>query len=100
MKAEEYVIDPLIHAPARFQILSNLYLTDWVDFLFLQNITNLTKGNLSSHLSKLEKVEYVIIKKDFVNKMPKTTISMSEKGLNAFNDYRKNLKTMLNQIPD
>ena len=93
-------IDPLIHAPARFRILSNLYLVDSVDFLFLRNVTGLTKGNLSSHLAKLEKAAYVSINKEFVDKMPRTTISLSDSGRDAFNRYRKNMKNMLNQVPD
>jgi len=72
---------------------------DWVDFLFLCNLTGLTKGNLSSHLSKLEHAEYVIIKKEFINKIPKTTISLSDSGRKAFDIYRKNLKKMLDGIP-
>ena len=93
-------IDPLIHAPARFQILANLYLVNSVDFLFLSNLTGLTKGNLSSHLTKLEQGEYVSIKKEFVGKIPRTTISLSDSGRQAFNLYRRNLKSMLGQIPD
>lgn len=93
-------IDPLIHAPARFKILSNLYLVDSMDFLFLCNLTELTRGNLSSHLAKLEDVGYVAIKKEFIEKIPRTTISLSDSGRKAFNQYRKNMITMLDDIPD
>lgn len=93
-------IDPLIHAPARFRILSNLYLVESVDFLFLCNLTELTRGNLSSHLSKLEGAGYVEIKKEFVDKIPRTTISMSQTGKDAFKQYRQNMKNMLDEISD
>jgi DNA-binding MarR family transcriptional regulator len=100
LNKDQPFIDPLIHAPARFQIISNLYLIGVADFLFLRNVTGLTKGNLSSHLTKLEQVEYVEIKKEFVDKISRTTISLSETGRKAFNLYRKNLKNMLDDIPD
>lgn len=91
-------IDPLIHAPARFQILANLYLVDEVDFLFLRKQTGLTKGNLSSHLSKLESAKYIEIKKEFVDKISRTTISLSRTGRSAFDTYRKAMKSMLDDL--
>ena len=99
-KIEQPFIDPIIHSPARFRILSNLYLVDWTDFLFLCKLTGLTKGNLSSHLSKLEEANYVTIKKEFVDKISRTTISISDAGRDAFNLYRKNMQNMLNEIPE
>lgn len=99
-KIEPPFIDPIIHSPARFRILSNLYLVDRADFLFLRKLTGLTKGNLSSHLTKLEEVNYVEIRKEFVEKISRTTISMSDAGREAFNLYRKNMQNMLNDIPE
>ncbi len=96
MDSKQLFIDPLIHAPSRFLIMTNLYLVDSVDFLFLHKQTELSKGNLSSHLNKLEKAGYVSIKKEFVQKIPRTTISLSESGRKAFNRYRENMKEMLN----
>ena len=54
-------IDRLIHEPARLIIIATLYAVESADFLYLQGETGLTKGNLSSHLSKLEAGEYVEI---------------------------------------
>jgi DNA-binding transcriptional ArsR family regulator len=53
------------------------------DYLFLQQITGLTGGNLSSHLSKLEEVVLLRIEKQFVNKRPNTQIVITDKGRNA-----------------
>ena len=61
-------IDRLIHEPARFMIMAHLYVIDSADFLFLIGQTGLTKGNLSSHLSKLEDAGYITIEKMFVGK--------------------------------
>ena len=53
-------IDKLIHEPARLIIIANLYVLESSDFLFLMRQTGLTFGNLSSHLSKLEKGNYTV----------------------------------------
>ena len=58
-------VDPIIHAPARLKIMAVLSAVKHSDFLFLLHQTGLTKGNLSAHLSKLERAEYVLIQKEF-----------------------------------
>jgi DNA-binding transcriptional ArsR family regulator len=54
-------LDRMVHDPARLAILTALSACERADFLFLQRITGLTKGNLSSHLSKLEEAGLVEI---------------------------------------
>ncbi|UCE07376.1 MAG: transcriptional regulator [bacterium] len=93
-------IDRVIHEPARFLILAYLYVVESADFLFLMNQTGLTRGNLSSHLSKLDASGYVHIQKEFVNKMPRTILSLSDEGRKAFNDYRQMMKYVLDDLPE
>ena len=93
-------IDRVIYEPARFLIMAYLYVVDSADFLFLMNQTGLTRGNLSSHLSKLEIAGYVDIQKEFVNKMPRTILSLTEPGRTAFNDYRQQMKKVLEDLPE
>lgn len=93
-------IDRVIHEPARFLIMAYLYVVDSADFLFLMNQTGLTRGNLSSHLSKLETAGYVDIQKEFVNKMPRTILRLTAQGRVAFDDYRKQMRQVLNDLPE
>ena len=44
-------IDKDIHEPARLMILSYLFVLESADFVFLRGQTDLTWGNLSSHIS-------------------------------------------------
>lgn len=88
-------LDEIVHAPARLLIMATLSVVNSADFNFLLKQTELTRGNLSSHLSKLEHAGYVDIKKEFVNKIPRTLIRLSDKGFTAFEQYRKNMKQML-----
>ena len=72
-------IDRLIHEPARFNIMSNLYMVESADFLFLMHQTRLTHGNLSVHMSKLEAAGHIEIKKEFVGKKPHSMLHLTER---------------------
>jgi len=91
-------IDRIIHEPARLLILAYLSVVESADFLFLMNQTHLTRGNLSAHLSKLETAGYVEIKKEFVEKIPRTLLRLTEKGRKAFQEYRRSMKQVLDSL--
>jgi DNA-binding transcriptional ArsR family regulator len=61
------------------------------DFLFLLNETKMNKGNLSSHLARLEEAGYVEIEKTYRGKVPMTLLRLTRKGRTAFDEYRKGL---------
>ncbi len=88
-------IDRLIHEPARLMIVAILYAVESADFLYLKRETELTKGNLSSHLSKLEEAGYVDIEKTYKGKIPLTICNLTDKGRKAFENYRKQMKFMV-----
>ena len=79
-QASEFVVDRLIHEPARLAILTMLSSVASADFVFLQHSTGLTQGNLSSHLSKLEEAGLVRIEKSFVGKRPNTNVALTPTG--------------------
>ena len=58
-------VDRLIHEPSRLMILSILSTVKEADFIYLKNETHLSKGNLSSHLTKLEEAGYIVIEKTY-----------------------------------
>lgn len=91
-------VDRVIHEPARFLVMSYLYVVENADFLFLMNQTGLTRGNLSSHISKLEAAGYIHIQKEFVNKMPHTLLSLTPAGRAAFDEYRKQMQGVLGEV--
>ena len=85
-------VDRIIHEPARLVIVAILFAVDSADFLYLLNETNLTKGNLSSHLSKLEAAGYVTIEKTFVGKVTRTLCRLTPAGHEAFLKYREQIQ--------
>ena len=93
-------IDKLIHEPARLMIIANLYVVKEVDFIFLKNQTEMTWGNLSSHLSKLEDAGYVNVNKELAGKKIKTRISLTDEGRTAFREYRQKMDIFLRGLPE
>ncbi len=76
-------LDRLIHEPARLAILTALASCDTADYLFLQRLTGLTGGNLSSHLAKLEEGGLIRLDKRFVEKKPNTQVKITAEGKRA-----------------
>ncbi len=81
-------VDRVIHEPARLLIVTILYAVAGTDFLYLQRETGLTKGNLSSHLVKLEEAGYIEIEKTYRGKIPQTLCRLTDAGRSAFETYR------------
>lgn len=88
-------VDRLIHEPARTLIVTILYTVESCDFLYLQRETALTKGNLSAHLARLEDAGYVQIEKTYRGKIPLTLCNLTEKGRNAYLQYRQRIKEIM-----
>ena len=91
-------IDRLIHEPARLMIMSALYVVERADFLFLMRQAELTQGNLSSHMNKLEAAGYIEVTKSFKGKKPHTMLRLTEAGRTAFDTYRQEMEKLLSEI--
>ncbi len=89
--------DRLIHEPARLVLMSNLYVVEEADFVFLSRQTGLTAGNISSHMSRLEDAGYVTIEKSIVGKRPRTTYALTGEGRTAFGRYRNQVTGILGE---
>ena len=89
-----------IHEQTKLRIL--VYLTSsekvWNDFTQIKKDLELTAGNLSSQLSKLEEEELIKINKRLINKKSRTEVEITEEGRNAFSDYLKQLEKMLRVV--
>ena len=91
-------IDPTVHAPTRLKMLAYLNIVERADFTFLLNQTQLTRGNLSANLRKLEEVGYIEVKKDFVDRVPRTLIQLSQTGRRALEEYKQNMQLILDEL--
>ncbi|HKR04654.1 MAG TPA: transcriptional regulator [Bacteroidia bacterium] len=96
MKKDFKDLDPLLHSQLRLSIISILIGVKEAEFTFIRETTGATSGNVSVQVSKLEEAGYVTVKKEFKNNYPCTTLSITEKGIKAFEDYVNNLKSYIN----
>src|SRR3954454_20190343 len=94
VSSEDLVLDRLIHEPGRLAVLTVLSSVESADFVFLQRTTNLTKGNLSSHLTKLEEAGLIRIEKRFVRKKPNTNVALTSEGRDRITRHWQQLERL------
>jgi DNA-binding MarR family transcriptional regulator len=92
-------LDKVLTQKARLGIISILMVMEETDFNHLKEKLNLTDGNLSTHLSLLEKEKYIRLRKIFDRKKPKTLCHITDKGRRAFVDYMDTLERIIKNIP-
>ena len=91
-------LDPVIHAQARLRItaaLATLEQGEELSFPRLQELLDMTAGNLSTHLRKLEDAGYVDVTKAHQGRLPVTYLALSRTGRRAFEDYTEELRRLL-----
>ena len=88
-------LDRTVHEPSRLAILTVLSAAEEVEFLFLQRVTGLSKGNLSSHTQKLEVAGYLETVKAFRGRIPVTSFRITDEGRVALKAYHKQLRALL-----
>ena len=79
----------------RLGIMSILVVNDFVSYSKLKELLGVTDGNLASHLKALEKIEYVMVEKSFVDRKPHTTYAVTSAGRTAFQDHLNGLEALL-----
>ena len=91
-------LNTVIHQPVRLRIMSSLVTLDpgeQIDFSYLRDLLKLTDGNLGAHLTKLEGSGYIRVEKTFVARKPRTFISATGKGRDAFDVHVAALEQIL-----
>jgi len=91
------MFDPLLHQTIRSKLMSLLISNTELPFKALKESLDVTDGNLSSHLSKLEKEHYISIEKTFEGKRPKTVVKILPNGRKAFDSYIEALKQFIEE---
>jgi len=90
-------LERIFHEPNRLAIMSALCAEDnGLSFNELKEECSLTDGNLNRHLKVLEDAGVVRIDKKFVDAKPRTTVVITGKGLDRFNEYLEALSEVLN----
>lgn len=90
-------LDDVIHGRVRLGIVAYLASAEVADFTELKDVLEVTQGNLSIHLRKLEEAGYVSIDKSFVGRKPLTRVRLTETGRAAFSNYLKAMGQLVEQ---
>jgi DNA-binding MarR family transcriptional regulator len=96
-------LDPVIHAQARLRVmvvLSALAAEDQITFPRLQQLLEMSAGNLSTHLRKLEDAGYLQITKTYQRRTPVTYVALTRTGRRALEDYTAALRHLLTPPTD
>ena len=102
MTSDDIVLDETIHQTTRLRIMTMLVSMPEADRLaygFIQKTLDLTGGNLTTHLRKLEEADYLALTKEFVDSKPRTWVQATPTGRRAFAEYLANLETALSWRP-
>jgi DNA-binding transcriptional ArsR family regulator len=94
-------LDPLIHVPARLQIMATLAALpegDALSFTRLQEMIGLTPGNLITHLRKLDDAEYITSEKIGNGPASRTSVALTHRGRAALDAYTETLRGLLNGL--
>lgn len=80
-------LDDVIHSPVRFSIVATLSGVDNAEFRFVRDTVEVSDSVLSKQVSALEEAGYVKVKKGYVGKRPRTWLSLTRKGREAYDHH-------------
>lgn len=89
-------LDPLLHSQLRLAIISMLVNSERVEFTHIMEETEAAAGNVSIQIKKLQEAGYIKVEKTFKNNYPNTMLSITDKGVKAFETYVNALKKYIN----
>ncbi len=89
----------MVHEPGRLAVLAHLAVLDEADFVYLQNETGMTRGNLGGHMAKLEGAGYVTVEKTFRHRTPRTVFALTTAGRAALLQWRDQMAGIVAMLP-
>jgi DNA-binding MarR family transcriptional regulator len=92
--------DKLVHQPTRLQVFAYLYRQGETGFPELVEDLELTEGNLSSHLQRMEDAGAVTVNKEFVDRKPRTTYDLTEEGRELFEQHIETLEALIDGLEE
>lgn len=91
-------LDTAVHGPVRLGVLTALQIDGPLDFTTLKKRLQVADGAMGMHLKKLEDSGYVVFKKAFVGRRPKTTYRITGTGRKALAKYLEAMQQVINGV--
>ncbi len=92
-------LNPLLHSQLRLAVISLLVGVENAEFTYIKEKTGATAGNLSVQINKLKEADYIKVEKSFKDNYPLTKCSITQKGVKAFEEYVRALRSYIDQNP-
>jgi DNA-binding MarR family transcriptional regulator len=89
-------LNPILHSQLRLAVISILITLKEAEFTYLREKTNSSAGNLSVQINKLKEAGYIDVAKSFKDNYPQTICRITPQGVQAFEEYVKDLQSYLN----
>jgi hypothetical protein len=89
-------LNPILHSQLRLAIVSILISVQEAEFTYLREKTEASAGNLSVQINKLKEAGYIDVAKAFKDNYPQTVCKITPLGVEAFEEYVKDLQSYLN----
>lgn len=99
-EAEALELDRLIHERVRLGIVSALAVNGSLTFTDLRSLLGATDGNLSAHARRLEEAGYVLCRKTFEGRTPKTQYELTDKGRRELKAYLDHMEAIIEATRD
>ena len=95
------VINPLLHSDLRLKVMVALDSLESADFMYLCQITDCTRGNLSVQITILKEAGYLEVSKSGIGRLSRTVCRITDKGRKALHAYEDGLHQMFKQpVPE
>ncbi|MBR2155283.1 MAG: transcriptional regulator [Bacteroidaceae bacterium] len=95
------VINPLLHNDLRLKIMVALDSLDSANFVYLCDITDATRGNLSVQIKTLQEAGYIEVSKSGLGRFSHTVCRITRKGRECLRDYEQGLRRLFDEaVPD
>jgi DNA-binding MarR family transcriptional regulator len=89
-------LNPILHSQLRLAVISILISVKEAEFTYLKEKTDATAGNLSVQINKLKEAGYIDVTKSFKDNYPQTICKITPQGVQAFEEYVRDLQSYLN----
>lgn len=99
MKSFDYKdLDEIIHGRVRLALMAFLATAEQSDFNELKEVLQVTDGNLSVQVRKLEEAGYLDVRKGYRGRRPHTSVCITDAGKAALNGYLAHLRALIEKV--
>ena len=90
-------IDPMLHNAVRLKIMVALDSLESANFMYLCEITDAARGNVSIQLKTLQEAGYIEVSRSGSGPIAQTVCRITQLGMKALHEYEKELHKLFSK---